>query len=220
MSIRTVLFDLDGTLADTAPDLGFALNEVLSRHGRESLPQSEIRPVVSHGSIGLIKLGFGLVPEDEEFALVRDELLAIYAENLANETRLFPGMEQVLADLEQSGRNWGVVTNKPAWLTEPLLERLGLSQRAACIVSGDTLPRRKPHPDPVLLACERAGSAPHQCVYVGDAERDVQAGHNAKMHTLVALFGYISREDQPQSWGASALISRPEEIIVWVEHNS
>jgi phosphoglycolate phosphatase len=220
MSIRTVLFDLDGTLADTAPDLASALNTVLRRHHCEPLPLADIRPVVSHGSIGLIRLGFGLGPEDPEFDPVREELLAIYAENLANDTRLFPGMDAVLLHLEQSGRNWGVVTNKPAWLTEPLLERLGLTQRAACIISGDTLPNRKPHPEPVLLACERAGSSPRECVYVGDAERDVQAGRNANVQTLIALFGYLGDEDQPESWGANGLVEQPQDIIDWVEANA
>lgn len=220
MSIRTVLFDLDGTLADTAPDLAFALNAVLRQHQREPLPLTDIRPVVSHGSIGLIRLGFGLSPDDPEFGPVREELLAIYAEHLANDTRLFPGMDAVLARLEQSGRNWGVVTNKPAWLTEPLLEQMGLAQRAACIISGDTLPKRKPHPEPVLMACELAGSRPSECVYVGDAERDVQAGRNANVHTLIALFGYLGDEDEPQSWGANGLVAQPQDIIDWVEANA
>ncbi len=220
MSIRTVLFDLDGTLADTAPDLAFALNAVLRQHQREPLPLTDIRPVVSHGSIGLIRLGFGLSPDDPEFGPVREELLAIYAEHLANDTRLFPGMDTVLARLEQSGRNWGVVTNKPAWLTEPLLEQMGLAQRAACIISGDTLPKRKPHPEPVLLACELAGSRPSECVYVGDAERDVQAGRNANVHTLIALFGYLGDGDEPQSWGATGLVAQPQDIIDWVEANA
>lgn len=215
--IRTVLFDLDGTLADTAPDLAYALNETLVAFGENALPYERIRPVVSHGGIALIELGFGLVPGDAGFDERRQHLLDIYRDNLTRETRLFPGMESVLEQLEQSGRNWGVVTNKPAWLTEPLMDQLGLLQRAASVVSGDTLAERKPHPAPILHACAAAGSNPEQCLYVGDAERDVAAGRAAGTGTLVALFGYIAENDTPASWGADALIDTPKEIMDCVE---
>lgn len=215
--IRTVLFDLDGTLLDTAPDLAFALNETLREFGREPLPYETIRPVVSHGGIALIKLGFGLGPEDEGYQPRRQYLLDTYRKNIARETRPFTGMVELLDTLERQGLNWGVVTNKPAWLTEPLLQELGLFERAAVVVSGDTLNERKPHPAPMLLACERAGSQAHECLYVGDAHRDIEAGHNAGMATLVALFGYIGDEDDPRDWGADALVETPGGILEWLD---
>jgi phosphoglycolate phosphatase len=216
--IRTVLFDLDGTLLDTAPDLAFALNETLRKFGKRALPYETIRPVVSHGGIALIKLGFGLNPDDLGYQPRREYLLETYRQNIARETRLFPGMSELLDTLEQQGLNWGVVTNKPAWLTDPLLKELGLFDRAAAIISGDTLTERKPHPAPMLLACERAGSQAHECMYVGDAKRDIEAGINAGMPTLVALFGYIGEEDDPHGWGADALVETPGQILAWLNN--
>lgn len=214
--IRTVLFDLDGTLLDTAPDLAFALNETLRKFGKPTLPYETIRPVVSHGGIALIKLGFGLNPDDLGYQPRREYLLDTYRQNIARETRLFPGMDELLDTLENQGRNWGVVTNKPAWLTEPLLKELGLFERAAAVISGDTLTERKPHPAPMLLACEQVCSPAHECLYVGDAKRDIEAGHNAGMATMVALFGYIREDDDPHSWGADALVETPGEILAWL----
>lgn len=215
--IRTVLFDLDGTLLDTAPDLAFALNETLREFGKPLLPYETIRPVVSHGGIALIKLGFGLDPRDDGYQPRREYLLNTYRNNIARETRPFDGMDELLNTLERQGLNWGVVTNKPAWLTEPLLQELGLFDRAAVVVSGDTLNERKPHPAPMLYACERAGSQAHECLYVGDARRDIEAGINAGMPTLVALFGYIGDEDDPHEWGADALVETPVAILEWLE---
>jgi phosphoglycolate phosphatase len=215
-SIRTVLFDLDGTLADTAPDLAFALNAVLQEQGRPPLPYENIRPVVSHGGIALIKHGFGIDETASEFQPLRQRLLDIYRDNIARETRLFDGMESLLEELEQRGLNWGVVTNKPGWLTEPLLEQLGILERAAAIVSGDTLPERKPHPAPMLLACEQSGSEAAQCLYVGDAERDIEAGRNAGMATLVALFGYLGENDHPETWQADGMVKTALEILDWL----
>ncbi|MBE0510172.1 MAG: HAD-IA family hydrolase [Gammaproteobacteria bacterium] len=212
-TIRTVLFDLDGTLADTAPDLAWALNQVLQEQGREPLPFAQIRPAVSHGGIALIKLGFGLDEADPGFGPLRERLLALYRAHITRETRLFAGMAELLDALEQRGLNWGVVTNKPAWLTEPLLAELQLSTRCATRVSGDTLPQRKPHPAPMLLACQQAGSEAQQCLYLGDAERDVQAGRQAGMRTLIAAFGYIGAEDRPQDWGADAIIEHPLQLL-------
>lgn len=212
----TVLFDLDGTLLDTAPDLANALNAVLQANGRAPLPFEFIRPVVSHGGNALIELGFDLKPGDSGFEPLRRQLLDYYENNIAQQTRLFPGMDEVLAYLETHGIHWGVVTNKPAWLTDPLMEALALSTRAAGIVSGDTLPERKPHPAPLLHACRLIGGDPQQCVYVGDAERDIQAGNSAGMATLVALFGYLLETDRPETWGATALIRQPQEIVDWL----
>ena len=216
--LRTVLFDLDGTLADTAPDLAYALNCVLQQQDREPLPFELIRPVVSHGGAALISLGFSLGPGHHGYDELRAELLHIYQKNLTRRTGLFPGMADLLGTLEQRGMNWGVVTNKPAWLTDPLMDQLGLSARAACIISGDTTANRKPHPEPLLLACRQAGSTPEQCLYVGDAERDIEAGRRAGMHTAVALFGYLDEQDTPQCWGADTLIEHPGDLLVWIDN--
>ncbi|MDH5184319.1 MAG: phosphoglycolate phosphatase [Gammaproteobacteria bacterium] len=218
--IRTVLFDLDGTLADTAPDLAYALNEVRREQGLEAMPFEQIRPVVSHGGIALIRLGFQLEPEQAEFEPLRHRLLQIYQDNISTLTTLFEGMETVLDRLEKRGVLWGVVTNKPAWLTNPLMEQMGLAKRAATIISGDTLPQRKPHPAPMLLACEQTGSQPEQCLYIGDAERDIEAGRAAGMKTMVALFGYIEEHDQPEQWGADSMIDTPLSILDWLDSNT
>lgn len=215
-AIRTVLFDLDGTLADTAPDLAYVLNAVLQEQGREPLPYEAIRPVVSHGGIALIKHGFNIDESAPEFQHLRQRLLDIYRDNIARETRLFAGMAELLEQLEARGLNWGVVTNKPGWLTEPLLEQLGLRQRAATVVSGDTLAERKPHPAPMLLACKEAGSDATECLYVGDAERDIEAGRNAGMMTLIALFGYLGEHDQPESWQANGMVENAIQILDWL----
>jgi phosphoglycolate phosphatase len=214
-NIKTVLFDLDGTLADTAPDLANALNHVLLSHDYQSLPYEKIRPVVSHGGAALIKLGFG--ENHPDFDLLYKELLEHYKSNIAKETSLFPGMQELLNHLETNAYNWGVVTNKPAWLTLPLMDQLKLTAKAATIVSGDTLSERKPHPAPLLYACEQAGSHASECIYVGDAERDIEAGNRAGMHTVVALFGYISESDTPLEWGANKLIDSPEDLIPWIQ---
>jgi 2-phosphoglycolate phosphatase len=214
--IKTVLFDLDGTLADTAPDLAFALNAVLREQGCEPLPFEQIRPVVSHGGLALIKLGFNIDETAAQFDTLRQRLLAIYREHIVHDTTLFEGMAEVLETIEARGLNWGVVTNKPGWLTEPLLEGLALKQRAVTIVSGDTLEQRKPHPAPMLLACEQAGSTAAQCLYVGDAERDIEAGRNAGMQTLVALFGYIGDNDRPEQWQADGMVESATAILEWL----
>lgn len=215
-AIRTVLFDLDGTLLDTAPDLADALNHVLVENGRAPLPYAAIRPVVSHGGIALIRLGFGIDTDHPDFERLRAQLLKRYREHIAARTRPFDGIPEVLARIEAQGLNWGVVTNKPGWLTDPLLQALDLFDRAAVVVSGDTLDERKPHPAPMLHACEQAGSAPAQCVYIGDAERDIEAGRNAGMFTLVALFGYIQEHDQPLQWQADAALATPVELLDWL----
>jgi len=209
--IKTVLFDLDGTLADTAPDLAASLNHVLKNHDYDPLPYETIRPIVSHGGMALVTLGFG--EDHPEFDSLYKELLEYYKNNIANETTLFPGMNELLQELENKNINWGVVTNKPGWLTDPLLDALNLTSRAATIVSGDTLEQRKPHPAPLLHACNQAGSEAEECLYIGDAERDIEAGNRAGMTTIVALFGYIAESDTPDTWGAHASINSPQAII-------
>jgi len=232
--IRTVLFDLDGTLADTAPDLAHVLNLLLAEEGRPALPYETVRPHVSHGVTALLQLGFGdvqggaspgargsaVAPRgdvvDAERERLRARFLALYTDNLVRRTQLFPGVSELLAELRQRGLNWGIVTNKPAFLTEPLVARLPLPLAPASVVSGDTATHRKPHPEPMLLACTQAGSRPAQCLYVGDAERDIEAGRRAGMKTLVALFGYISQDDRPERWGADGLIRSPREVLDWL----
>jgi len=212
-----VLFDLDGTLADTAPDMAYALNLLLERHGYEPLPFPTIRPNVSHGSRAMVQIGFGLEPGDDEYVQCRQEFLDIYAVHLARETTPFPGIPELLDALESRGTPWGIVTNKPAWLTDPLIVALGLDSRAACIVSGDTATRPKPYPDPILHACRHIGVAPQDCWYVGDAQRDIAAGLAAGTGTLAALFGYLSDDDDPSAWGAHGLIREPLEVLDWLE---
>ena len=215
-NIDTVLFDLDGTLADTAPDLAYALNKLREEKGLEHLPYDDIRVTASYGGIALIKLGFGIDTDDPNFEPLRLRFLALYKENLSRETRLFPGMDLLLTTLQKQDIKWGVVTNKPAYLTEPIIASLGLSDRAAAVISGDTTNNRKPHPEPMLRACEQANSSPEKCLYVGDAERDIHAGKHAGMKTLIALFGYISEDEKPEDWGADGMIRTPMEILDWI----
>jgi phosphoglycolate phosphatase len=214
--IKAVLFDLDGTFADTAPDLAAALNQVLREEGKSALPFEAIRPVVSHGGVALIKLGFKIMPDHADFERLRQRLLVIYENNISTHTTVFDGIEELLLNLENQQITWGIVTNKPGWLTDPLMDALGYSQRAATIVSGDTTAERKPHPEPLFHACRKINCLPQECIYVGDAERDIVAGKNAGMKTLAALFGYIEAEDDPLSWGADATINHPAEIMTYL----
>ncbi|BAN34861.1 2-phosphoglycolate phosphatase [Sulfuricella denitrificans skB26] len=214
--MKAVLFDLDGTLADTAPDLGHALNLQRERHGLPPLPQETIRPYASHGTVGLFDIGFGLTPQDERFAPMREEYLALYTANLCLHTTLFPGMAELLAALEARNISWGVVTNKPARFTNPLLELLGLSKRAASIISGDTCAHPKPHPEPLLRAAREIGVAPQSCLYVGDAERDIEAARAAGMAALIADYGYLGAEDRPETWGADGRIDTPLGILAFL----
>ncbi len=211
-----LLLDLDGTLLDTAPDMGGALNLLLEENGLDPLPAAVIRPVVSHGSARLVTLGFPAAAGDE-YERLRLRFLEIYSLNLSGNTHLFPGAEVLLAELERLGLPWGIVTNKPGWLTDPLLEALGLGRRAACVVSGDTLPERKPHPLPLLHAAREIGVAPEHCVYAGDAERDIQAGRAAGMTTVVAAYGYLSESDDPLSWQPSGVVNEPTQLLDWMD---
>ncbi len=214
--IEGVLFDLDGTLADTAPDLAYALNQTLLANHKPVLPFENIRPVVSHGGIAMIRLAFNIGPEDEDYLEIREQFLQTYLQNIATHTRLFAGMEGLLTELEARNIPWGVVTNKPGWLTDPLMAALALTNRAATIVSGDTVAKAKPHPDPLFHACEQADLNPGNCIYVGDAERDIQAGNAAGMKTVAALFGYIQKHDKPKEWMADVYINQPEDLIVYL----
>lgn len=211
-----MLFDLDGTLADTAPDLGAALNQVLLEHGREALPLDAIRPWASRGGAALVRLGFGIDEAHPEFASLRDAFLRRYREGIAVRTVLFPGIGELLVELEAAGYPWGIVTNKISQLTEPLLDELGLKARTACVVSGDTAARPKPHPDPLLHASALLKCRPAQIVYVGDDQRDVEAGRGAGTATVVARYGYLQPTDQPDRWGADQVIDHPLELLAWL----
>ena len=212
----TILFDLDGTLLDTAPDLIGAANTLRAEHGHPALDDGIYDPVVSHGSAAMISRSFNLAPDDAAMEALRDRFLTLYRERVSQLTRPFAGIPDLLDEIEARGLRWGVVTNKPAWLTEPLLQDLGLAERAACIVSGDTVARRKPDPRPITHACELLGVEPHRALVVGDAMRDVTAGRLAGAATLVALFGYICGEDQPTRWGADGLVGNPVDVIRWL----
>ena len=212
-----VLFDLDGTLLDTAPDLAAALNRLRALEGLTALPYEAIRPHVSHGSKALTRLGFALAPDTAEFETLRLRLLDLYHEDVASRTRLFDGMGDVLLSLAAAGLCWGIVTNKPGWLTTPLLAQIALPVLPGCVISGDTLPVSKPDPAPLLLAAEQLGICPQDCLYIGDAARDVEAGQRAGMATLVATYGYLTEDDRPTAWGAGGLVESPREILPHVE---
>ncbi len=210
--IRAVLFDLDGTLADTAPDLGLALNLLRREEGLNALPDDIIRPVASHGARGLIQLGFQLGPEDARFNDLRDRFLAHYTAHICDGTHLFPGMTEVLQQLENRKMPWGIVTNKPARFTDPLLEKLHLPFSPGVVVSGDTVGVAKPDPRPMRFACEQIGIAPEHCLYIGDAERDIEAGRAVDMTTAIAEWGYLSDADRPETWGADYHLTQPSSI--------
>jgi phosphoglycolate phosphatase len=212
-SIRGILFDLDGTLADTAADLAHAVNLQRRARGLEALPVPLLRPLVSHGARGMLRAAFGLSPEHPDYAGYRDEFLDLYEQNLSRQTVLFPGTGELLAALDARGIAWGIVTNKLARFAEPLVAALGLGARAGCIVSGDTCARAKPFPDPLLEACRRLDLEPAACVYVGDDERDVQASRAAGMTPVVALYGYLGDGNPPRSWGADHHIERPLDVL-------
>ncbi len=216
-SVKCILFDLDGTLIDTAPDMVNALNTLLQEEGRFPLPYQLGRSVVSHGSPALLELGFGNNLSLDNNERIRTRFLDLYAQNLCVDTRLFTGMEKVLNYLENSGVCWGIVTNKPKRFTLPLLEQMGLHSRACSIVCGDTLTKNKPDPEPMLYALAQCGCKAENSLYVGDAQRDIEAGRDANMTTLLALFGYIANEDKVDSWGADIKIKHPVDIIEVLE---
>jgi phosphoglycolate phosphatase len=211
---RRVLFDLDGTLANTAPDLCRALNAVLAEQGQPALPLSRVRPAASQGAIGMLRLAW---PDAADALLepLRQRFIVHYRAHLCTETHLFPGMLDLLADLERRGIVWGIVTNKLADLTLPLLAMLGLERRAACIVSGDTTTHPKPHPAPLLYACSMLGCLPADAVYVGDSVRDVEAARRAGMAVVIAAWGYLDDTVPPAQWDADLVISHPSELLRW-----
>jgi 2-phosphoglycolate phosphatase len=214
--IKAVLFDLDGTLLDTAVDMMEALNKLRAEESREPLSYEAVRCQVSHGGHALVRLGFGELPAAEH-EVMRMRLLNIYRKQLAKHTQLFEGGGEMLTELERRGLHWGIVTNKPAWLTDPLLVEVKLDKRARAVVSGDTLPERKPHPMPLLHAAKTLGVDPAHCVYVGDAERDMQAAKAAGMYALVAGFGYLGDDDRADTWFSHGWLHTPLELIHWLD---
>jgi len=209
---ESILFDLDGTLADTAPDLAFALNQQRLARGMPELAVAELRIHASSGARGLLHQGFGIAPEDGGYLAMRDEFLDLYEKNLSRSSALFPGVSSLLDDIEDRGLTWGIVTNKAERFTMPLLRALHLLDRAACVVCGDTTPYAKPHPAPLLEAMSRIGIAAGQCLYVGDDERDVQAAHAAGMRVAVVRYGYLGNGRPPEEWGADMLADTPAQL--------
>ena len=209
--IKVVFFDLDGTLVDTAPDMVAVLQELQSDRGLQPLPYALGRSNVSNGALGLLRIAFPDEAIERQDPLM-GEYLARYAATLCVKTTVFAGLGSLLERLDAARRPWGIVTNKPAHLTEPLLEQLALSRRVVCAISGDTLKQRKPDPAPLLYACEQAGVGPEEAVYIGDASRDIEAGRRAGMATIAAAYGYITAEDDVGRWGADAVATDTAEL--------
>lgn len=213
---RLVLFDLDGTLADTAPDLAATANRMREVRGLAPLPYAELRPLASHGARGLIGRALGVGPDDRRFAELREEFFVTYERALCVHSRLFEGMHAVLARIEAAGR-WGIVTNKMTRFTVPLVEQLGLSSRAACVVSGDTTPHAKPHPAPLLHALSLCDAVAGDAIYVGDDLRDVQAGAAAGLRTVAVRYGYLGDGQPIEQWGADVIVDTPLELLGLIE---
>lgn len=211
-ALRALLFDLDGTLIDTAPDFAFVLNQLLKRHGRPPVAWQRVRQTVSDGSGGLITLGFGVGAGDPAFEPLRQELLALYANHLADESRPFPGMEEVLTLVERHQLPWGLVTNKPVAYAEPLIAALGLQPRCGTLICPDHVARRKPDPEALLLACAKLDCSPAEAIYVGDHRRDIEAAQAARMYAVACTFGYVHEDDPCHDWGADAVVDSPEEL--------
>lgn len=215
--LACVLFDLDGTLVDTAPDLIACLNNALHIHQLESEDIDSVRPFISYGAAAMIKAA---VKDDLSESIQADVLITmldLYQSNIAEYSKLFNGIAETLELIERKDIKWGVVTNKRERFTVPLMASLNLTHRAACIISGDTTAYAKPHPEPMLLACVQAGVNPSECIYIGDAHHDIVAGNAAQMQTLVALYGYLKPTDEPENWGANALIASPQQLTSWID---
>ena len=217
MTVAAVLFDLDGTLVDTAPDLVMVLNTLLVEFERPPMPYAIARNEVSNGAIGLLRLGFGRDLSDAEFESLRQRFLELYTKKVCVYSRLFIDIYALFNKLDHFSECWGIVTNKPQAMTDPLLAELGIAELPASVVSGDRLQERKPHPAPLQLAASEVGFAPEQCVYIGDALRDIQAGKAAGMKTVAATYGYIRPGEDPRSWGANTVLRHPSELAATLE---
>lgn len=215
--LKAVLFDLDGTLLDTAPDLAAALNTTLTSNGQQPLAYQVIRPYVSYGAAGLIKLAFGEGITATVENQLKQTLISAYQQNLTTKTRLFEGMPALLSYLKKTGLSWGIVTNKPHYLTDPIVKQLGLFEQADCIISGDQVKRSKPFPDSIQLACEKINIAAEHCVYLGDAKRDIDAGFAAGCKTIACEFGYIPGGENVSHWNANYRVQTVAQIQPWLE---
>jgi phosphoglycolate phosphatase len=216
--LEAVLFDLDGTLLDTAPDFVTTMQLLLARHGKPALDENSIRQTVSHGARALVNLGFSINEGDAEFEHLRQELLAIYLTKLSEKTALFSGMDTVLAHLEQQQIPWGIVTNKPSLYADKILADLKLDSRSSATICPDHVSKTKPNPEPMLLACKQIKCAPENVIYVGDHRRDIEAGRNANMKTVAANYGYIDPNDSAQTWNADYTIGQPVELLAIINN--
>jgi 2-phosphoglycolate phosphatase len=214
---QAVLFDLDGTLLDTAPDFVAVLNSLLAKHGRKQLPFATIREQVSEGDRALVSLGFTIEPSHPQFNALHQQLLHDYQAQLSRYSTLFDGMDEVLQEIESHDLQWGIVTNKPSIYTEAILADLLLSDRCAVTICPDHVTHRKPHPEPIHLACSRLDCHANEAIYVGDHRRDIEAGNHAESLTLAATWGYASAEDPPHQWGATAVIDKPADILRFIQ---
>lgn len=212
-----LLFDLDGTLVDSAPDLAGAANDLRADHGLPPLPYATLRPMVGSGARGMVGVAFGAVPGDSRFDPLKDAFLVRYAERLLHSTQVFEAMLPVLDMLDRASLPWGIVTNKAMRFTAPLVDGLGLARRAKVVIAGDTTPHAKPHPEPLLEAARRIGVAPQACAYIGDDHRDMVAGRAAGMATLAAAWGYLGQGEPIDAWGADHVLAAPAQLLQWLE---
>jgi phosphoglycolate phosphatase len=212
-NIPAIFFDLDGTLADTAPDLAGALNKLRGEHGLPPLPLAELRPHISAGAKRLLLAGMNIGPENSTYPATQERFLALYEKNVHNETRLFDGIAECLDQLDDLNIPWGIVTNKALRFAAPLIDGLGLQHRAICLVAGDTTSHPKPHPAPLLMAARVAAIQPQYCIYVGDDERDILAAHAAGMKAVAATWGYLNNDKPVTDWGADIIITSPKDIL-------
>lgn len=211
--VQAVLFDLDGTLIDSAPDLGAAVDKMRIDRGLASLPLAHYRPMAGAGARGMIGVAFGITPEHPDFAFLREEFFANYEQSLTQNTQVFAGVQELIADLVALKLPWGVVTNKSARFTDPLTRAMTLFASAGTVISGDTTPHAKPHPEPLFEAARRLAVEPRRCLYVGDDERDIVAGLAAGMGTVAATYGYLGQRADPAQWGAHASINFPGALL-------
>ncbi|TXH33227.1 MAG: HAD family hydrolase [Burkholderiaceae bacterium] len=211
--VRAVLFDLDGTLIDSAPDLGAAADRLRTDRGLESLPLHAYRPLAGTGARGMLSVAFGITPEHPDFPGLREEFFSNYERCIHERTEVFAGVPELVATLTQQSMKWGVVTNKMTRFTSLIAQRVALFGDAGAIVSGDSTPYSKPHPAPLFAAAQQLGLEPHECIYVGDDERDIQAGRAAGMGTVAAMYGYLGTGAMPADWGADAMIYSPLDLL-------
>lgn len=215
-NLSCVLFDLDGTLVDTAPDLIACLNKALAQFGYTEIAENKLKPFISFGAAEMIKHSVGNSVSQQTQEQILETMLNYYQNNIAEFSCFFSGISETLETIESLNLKWGIVTNKRERFTLPLINALKLNERAACVISGDTTANTKPHPEPLFTACSLAAVKPEECVYIGDAAHDIDAGNNANMKTLAAVYGYLKPDDTPDTWGADALIESPKQLTSWI----